>query len=240
MSCILVTRPKLNAVRLTDRLQKAGHEVIGEPLLDIVPNFTLSPCFTQTPLIIFTSPTTFSVLERRRAEVTDLLRARCYCVGDQTAAQARTFGFLEVINAKGDGQALADLILAKEELPPVHPILHIGGQDVSPQPAMALRDAGYEVVHWPVYEAQAVTHFSPLCREKLVRKEIDIALFTSVRTAQLFVKLIQDEALDPCCAGLTAVGLSHAVAKALEPLPLARIVIAPAPSEEGLWAVFSS
>lgn len=238
MAVVLVTRPVLRAQKVTDRLRAAGHEAICEPLLDIVALITPRPFLVHRPVLVLTSATTLSVLQARRDAVADLLGARCYCVGDETAAEAQAFGFQDVISARGDGESLANLVLEREGNG--SPILHIGGLDVSPQPALALRGAGREVLHWPVYEARPVLRFSQPCRDKLAQNAIDAVLFFSVRTAQTFVNCIQAGSLEPCCAALFAVGSSEAVVRSLAPLPFGRVAFAPEPSAEALWTCFSS
>lgn len=240
MATVLVTRPLSRVQGLRDCLVALGHDVLCEPLFEVEPLTTPRPsCVPRAAVIALTSVTTLSVLDGTAKDSgRDLLDRPCYCVGERTAAQARASGFTRVRSAGGDGHDLARLVLAQE--PAGTTVLHIGGQDVSDEPARTLRAAGVALVHWPVYRARAVTAFSPACQAALAAGEVGFVLLFSARTAQIFTGLVQRAALEPCCRALTAVGLSEAIAAALEPLPMARVVWAAQPDEDSLIACFLS
>lgn len=232
MPVLLVTRPAFHAQRLIAQLEADGFGVIHEPLLAITPLDNPLPTLDGSPVIVLTSASALAGLAAQRDEGARFLGQTCYCVGAQTASQARAFGFTDVVSANADGAALAKLVLEKVSL--TTPILHICGVDSAPEPAQSFTTAGRPYVRWVVYHAQPAERLTPDCKARLAAGQIDAALFTSVRGAKVFVKLIQESSLESCCKGLTAVGLSEAVGQALAALPFKRIVTAPQPSEECL------
>ena len=62
---------------------------------------------------------------------------------------------------------------------------------------------------------------------------------TGAVPASLFAALIADKNLQPACRGMTALTLSEAVAKALHPLEFRAVLIARAPTAEGLLALLT-
>ncbi len=233
MPTVLVTRLMPYAELLIDKLERQGYEVMHESLLSIEPIYCLRPAMPAgEPLVVLTSRVTLDVLAPRRSEVIDLIDTPCYCVGDQTAEDAKAFGFSDVKSADGDGAALAELIMDEES--PKSPILHIGGEDVHPEAHVLLSDRGWSVTHWPLYKAREVDDLSEHTIEALKAGTIATVLFHSTRAAQIFVKLVERENLAETCRPITAFGMSPSVAKALSALPFCAVHAADHPNEPSL------
>ncbi len=230
MKTVLVTRPQPLADFLAKRLHEAGYRPLVEPLLILTPLFTPLPKAPENAALLITSRLVFSVLAVRRRDIAPFLDRPCYCVGAQTGAEARTFGFADVRVGEGDGRGLVRMIQERE--PEDRPLLHIGGEDVSHEVHDFFSATGRRVVRWTLYKAQAVSSLSAPFKEALEGGGIDAALFYSTRTAQIFVKLVQKAGLGACCAGLTAIGLSEAVVAPLAVFPWQRVLIADEPNEE--------
>ena len=187
---------------------------------------------------MITSRSTLAVLETRRDDIIDLLQNTCYCVGDQTVVAARNFGFTNVRSANGDGLDLANLIMAHEKR--VSHILYIGNEKYNPEPLSVLRLSGWTVIPWPAYRAHEAITLSPLLINSIKSGEIDVALFFSPHTAQIFIKLLIQERLESCCSSLTAIGLSEAITKALGSLSWKHLLSASQPTEESIFSLLLS
>lgn len=232
MKTVLVTRPRPVALSLTQRLGELGYQTFAEPILSLVPLFSVLQGVPKNVAVVFTSRLVFSVLAVRRSEVEPFFDCPCYCVGSQTGAQARAFGFKKVYVGEGDGQGLARLILDQEDED--RPLLHIGGEDVSHELYDRLSAAGRSVIHKSVYKSETATSLTEALQKELKEKKIDAVLLYSPRTAGDFVKLLQEAGLEACCASLTAIGLSEAVIVPLRNLPFRRILVSDQPTEESV------
>ncbi len=237
MAVVLVTRPCLHASSTVDRLQTKGFEVLHEPLLKICPTNTPRPDITGSPVVVLTSASALAGLAERRAEIAPFLSAPCFCVGAQTAMQAQAFGFTQVVKAPGDGTELARLVL--EHTSSGSFILHPCGVHGAREPAQTFAAAPEWCYRpWVVYEAKATQTLSAICQKRLALGEVNYALFYSVRTAEIFERLVKEGALAACCETLTAVGLSEAVGQALRGLPFRQVWCAPEPTEDSLFSLF--
>lgn len=239
MVCVLLTRPKVFAAPLAERLRAGGYDVCIEPMLKMEPLPQSRPGKATHLVIALTSRLTMLALQERRQECEAFLKAPCYCVGAQTAADAQAFGFTDVRQGSGGALALADLILSSEG--ETLSVLHIGGVDSIPFFHEKLEKGGRNVVlHWPVYKAEARQTVSPDFAQKMLsNRGPDVALFFSQRTAQTFVDLTLKSGLGACCKRLSAIGLSSAVVEPLGRLPWASLLTADEPSEEAVLSCLS-
>lgn len=231
MVTVLVTRLMPFAGSLIDSLEQHGYEVIHESLLSIEPLYCRRPeiPIAGKPVVAITSRVTLDILKQRPDEIDDLLSVPCYCVGDKTADDARKLGFTNVISAQGNGKALASLIMDNERSK--CPVLHIGGEDVSPDPQMLLNESGWQVVHWPLYKAIEIQDLSEHLINDIKRSELNVVLLYSVRAAQIFVKLIKRYELETCCSNLTAIGLSQPIIDELQSLNFNMTIASTHPTE---------
>jgi len=229
---VLVTRPHLYGAGLTSQLRDEGYAVWHEPLLRIQALDVPRPVTEPNPLVVLTSPSIGPALAGRNALIQDLLCCPCYCVGRQTYSVAQELGFTAPICSDGNAHQLAHLILGSES--ERRPILHLGGETVSDEPAMTLRRAGWRVVPWSLYRAVAEENLGNAVRGALNRQEIHVVLFFSARTAQIFVKLVKEGGLEACCGRVSAIGLSDAVVGALAPLEMKQVLIASQPRQADL------
>ena len=138
---VLLTRPQAQSDRFAAALvARFGASVATTTSPLIAPQFLIPP-IPQRPYsaLILTSET--GALSAARPET---LPTRAYCVGDRTAAAARSLG-LTAVSAQGDAGSLIALILAASE---TGPLLHLRGQDARGDIAATLTAAGV-----PTYDA---------------------------------------------------------------------------------------
>jgi len=157
----------------------------------------------------------------------------CFCVGERTAARALAAGFRKVHSAASDGMELAQLITASLS-GRNSGILHIAGLAVDSRAQDELARRGHRVHVWPVYAARPVMALSEHTTSLLKRQSLDAVLFFSSRTAEIFRALVDKNGLNPCCRGLTAIGLSETVIENLRTFPWKHLVAAAMPTEDAV------
>ncbi|EKN01379.1 MULTISPECIES: uroporphyrinogen-III synthase [Acidocella] len=220
---LLVTRPEPGASATVQRLAGMGHEPTALPCLAI----------TQRPARLPPHPAALIVTS---GQAVPSLPARLhgvpvFCVGDATAAKLREAGFTRVESAQGDAEALATLVIARQ-VQGLH-VLTVGerhGQKL----AAELRAAGLSVLRRRVYTVSPLRVMPAAIRAALSTGHFEGALFYSAETARAFARLQPDGT-----AGMRAYALSQNVAKGLQGLPWAAILIARAPTEADLMALLA-
>lgn len=235
---VLVTRPRADAEELAKLLEARGHEVLLEPLLEIVTLSGEAVAANDSQAILFTSANGVRALLARNGEDVSALRhLPVYAVGDATGRAAKDAGFAEVASASGDVKALAILVAARLR-PEAGPLLHVAASDVAGDLAGLLGAQGFVVTRAVLYEAKKAEALSPETVGALRRGDIPAALFFSPRTATAFVGLAAAADLALALGRSTAICLSSAVADAVDDLPGAAswrdILTAAEPTQDSL------
>lgn len=231
MARILVTRPREDAEGVTAELRARGHDVVVEPLLEIVPVPGAAVDATATQGILVTSANGIRALAPR-LERRDL---PVWAVGDASARAARELGFARVESAGGDVESLAALVSAQAD-PAGGELLHAAGTVTAGDLAGRLGEAGFAVRRLVLYEARTAQAVSPSLARALADRMVDAGLFFSPRTAATFVRLVSSAGLDDACAPVAAYALSPAVARELASLPWRTVRTAAAPTQAALLA----
>lgn len=225
----LITRPIDDAEQVAAALQGRGIEPVFEPLLAIspVPGVTLDLAGVQALLVTSRNGV------RALAGATLRRDVPVYTVGDATAQTARDHGFQTVESAQGDGESLANLVIAKLD-PKAGPLVHAAGQAVAGDLSGRLSDRGFTVRREVLYQASPATVLSDSTRDLLASGALDLALFFSPRTAQTFASLVTDAGLAGACSKISAVCLSNAIASRLISIPWRTVVTAERPDLQAL------
>lgn len=233
MVTVLVTRPRTSSENFAQELKRHGYEGLIEPMLSIEALATPMPDIRGIQAMMITSGNALEALEAGGHTISELAGFPCFCVGPRTAEKARAAGFRDVHSAAGDGTELAQLIGGTLE-GKGGPVLHISGQDIDSKAQDELARLGHKVVPWPVYIAEPSSNLAEPTIRLLEQRKLDAIVVFSVRTAQVLKALLAQNALEACCAGLTAIGLSETVAEALKPLPWRKLAVAARPTEEAV------
>jgi len=231
MLTVLVTRLMPFAGSLIKKLEENGYNVMYESLLSVEPLYCRCPEIPDsgTPIIAITSRVTLEALSKRYDEIEDFLSCTCYCVGDKTAEDAQKFGFKNVISANGNGSTLAELIQDTELFK--SPVLHIGGEDISPDPQMILEAEDWKVVHWPLYKTIEMQDLSEQLIETIKNKNLDAILLHSTRASQILKKLIRKYELEDFCDNITVIGLSKQIIDELDDINFKLRISSKCPTE---------
>jgi uroporphyrinogen-III synthase len=226
---ILVTRPIEDGAEIARRLAVMGHRALLAPLLT-VRNHPGPPLpLAGVQAVLATSANGVRALAARTAA----RNVPVFAVGPQTADAAARAGFIRVRNAKGDALALADAVRRWAD-PAAGPLLHAAGEEADSRLAEALGAHGFTVKREALYRVEAETQLPPAATEALARGTVQAALFFSPRSARVFVDCVTRAGLST--AGLVAVCISAATARALAPLSFAEVRIAAAPNQAALLA----
>lgn len=228
---VLVTRPRPDAAALTAELERRGHTVLQQPLLEIEIDANSALDLDGVQALLFTSANgvrAFTARSGRR----DL---PVYAVGDATAGEAAAQGFGAVESAGGAVDDLAALVGRKVE-PADGALLHVSGSAVAGDLSGLLTSDGFAVRREQLYTARKVTGIDAAVRAALTAGTLDAVLFFSPRSAAAFVTLVQTVGIAAACEKLIAVCLSDAVAAALAPISWRTVTVAARPNQESLLA----
>jgi uroporphyrinogen-III synthase len=222
---LLVTRPADQAERTAQKLRALGHEPVVAPVLDIAPTGA-TPSSATYDVVLATSAQAFTGV----ALPTALLALPFACVGEKTAAAARSVGFC-VLHAASDSGALAEFLL-REGSP--KSALYLAGRDRHADLEDKLRAAAWRVEIVETYAARPVGSWPDDIRAALNAGEIEGVLHYSPRSARLALTLMGRDA----ARRLGHFCLSPAVAAACRDwAPEERILSASRPDEEALMAL---
>jgi uroporphyrinogen-III synthase len=232
---LLITRPEPDALKLQAVLEDMGQEATVEPLLSVSFEDVSRLELDGVQALIATSRNGVRALRS-----TPLLpRARTlplFAVGAATAVEARALGFEMVVTGAGTARKLVTHIVSVLD-PAAGLIAHLAGDTLAVNLKAELEPHGFRVLEWVVYRMQAATSFAADVVEQLASGEIDGIILLSPRTASVYAKLVRAHRLAECVRGLPHFCLSAAVARRLQPLAPAAVVIADAPRLEEVLAL---
>lgn len=218
----LVTRPEPGATEFAAGLARRGAEAVMAPLFSI--RFADGPPLDLAGIdaLVVTSANAVAALVRR----CDTRALPLFAIGPQTAATARSAGFVRVENADGDRTVLGE-VLARAMGGGT--LLHACGVE-----APDLAAAGCVVRRAVLYESVAATALPAAAASALRDGTLAGAFFFSPRGAEVFARLVLAERLDRYCAALDAYCISAPAAKFPAPLSFAHIFIASRPNRAAM------
>jgi uroporphyrinogen-III synthase len=228
----LVTRPRQESGSLAAALASRGIDALIEPLMAI--HFCPPQEFDLggTQAVLCTSANGVRAL----ALATGDRGVPLFAVGDATASQARSAGFISIESAAGDVGDLVGLAAARLK-PDQGRLLHVAGATVAGNLVEALRERGFTIERRVLYEARPVAALSAKAVGALRGGDIHFALFFSPRTAAIFTRLADAARVAKCCGMVTALSISPAADAALTNLPWRERHIAERPNQAALLDV---
>jgi uroporphyrinogen-III synthase len=202
---ILLTRPLLQSQRFAAELCARWPEIPVEIAPLMAPEYRLPALPAQDFAALILTSETGAEAARRISAAGIALPARAYCVGDRTAAAARSAGFL-AISAGGDADDL--LVLIQAEMPR-SALLFLRGVDSVGNIDDCLNSAGIETVSAIAY-VQTPQAFTVQAARLLQQTAPVIVPLFSPRSARIF---IAEWPHSPSPAPLWIAALSPAVAE---------------------------
>ncbi|TNE38380.1 MAG: uroporphyrinogen-III synthase [Alphaproteobacteria bacterium] len=222
---LLVTRPEKESAALAAVLMERGHEVLIEPILEIVFDEAQEVPLEGVQALLFTSANGVEAFAR----VSDNRALPVFAVGKVTAKAARAAGFVIVSVSGGDVDLLAADVAAALG-PRNGALLHVAGSHVAGDLKGYLEKRGFEVRRSVLYEARERDAFSEETAKALESGALDGVLLYSWRSANGFAELIRN--LGVPLDHVTCYCLSKNVAKALEGLNFKEILVAERPEQD--------
>jgi uroporphyrinogen-III synthase len=226
---ILVTRPREDGAEIAQRLAELGHETLLAPLLAVKLQTGEPLPLTGIQAILATSANGVRALAAR----TRVRQIPLFAVGPQTAAAAAASEFIRVRSADGDAAALARMV-PQWASPAAGALLHVVGEEGSGWLAEALTARGFEVRREVLYRVEAASHLPPDVLQAFEQGKVQVALFFSPRSAQVFADCVARVKLST--AGTIAICISANTAGALADLSFAEIRVAASPNQTALLA----
>lgn len=191
---VLILRPEAAAQAMVPALEAAGCRVEICPLLRIDGNEGVaSAARAASPdVLVLTSVNAVGALRRDEA-LPDLFAIPVVAVGPATATAARSAGFVVVIEAAGDGDAVVALVKAR--FPAGTRVVHVAGRDRTGGVAERLATCGYPAEVVVAYQAEAMDELPPQTAAQLAGGDYDVAVIASARTAEAFRRSVEGAGL---------------------------------------------
>jgi len=229
---VWVTRAQPGAEATANRLAALGYRLIVAPVLEVRALGSARIDLTGVDALAFTSANgvrTFVDLQPRR----DL---PVFCVGDATAATARSSGFSSVASSAGDVATLAKLVTAA--LPAGAVVVHPCAVETAGDLAGPLAAARISLTRLPVYETYAHDTLPSEAAEALDASTLATILIHSPKGAQAVAALL---ARIPAAtlADVRVLAISQAALAPLRAMAFAEAVVAPSPDEASLLDLLS-
>jgi uroporphyrinogen-III synthase len=220
---VLLTRPKAQSRAFAGALNARFGPRVRAVITPLMAPVYLTPTLPEGPFaaVILTSATGVEAAARLGVP----LPKRAFCVGSQTAAQARVAGF-QATSADGDASALVAAVLAD---PPPGRLLHLRGEDTRGDVAERLISAGLETESVALYRQEAQPLTAEAVEILLQPGPVILPVF-SPRTATLLRAALPNG----LCAELLLAAMSNAVAEALTGLPHAVLELARRPDADAM------
>lgn len=225
---ILVTRPEPDASELKAQLEDQGHAVTVEPLLQIELLPIEAGTFEGAQAVVATSRNALRALTESPAKHA-ALKLAIFVVGPGTAELARALGFARIIEGAGTARELVPLIAAEIE-PASGPVVHLAGETLAFDLAVALEGEGVAIQTMIVYRAHMSKALNPQTAQMIANGALDAVVLMSPRTAAVFAELVAAAGLEDGALRLTYLCLSQAVARSLHSLGAVRAEVAPNPN----------
>ena len=231
---VLITRRQTLNAQTAGELNKRGHQPVSLPLALIVDAGADIPA-RDYEAILFTSQAPFEVLHDRPDDLERWIDSGCpvYCVGDETARQARLAGFESVCSACGNSEDLVRLIKSKHPKA-VRPFLYLAGTVRQGGLERDLAHGGFEVELVEIYRSELLDPGRTALKSALQAASKGCGLLYSRRSATHLFQLCEKHDLQECLNLRGFVAISTNVAKAVEPLTTQPILVAKTPSQTAL------
>ena len=229
---LLLTRASGQSERLAGLLHLQGHACVLSPLIRIVSLPASLPDGIGFQGVLLTSGNGAMALpnwiSNRHLPV--------LCVGDRTAALAKSVGFTDVRSADGDVEDLCRLTCMSLD-PTAGPLLHLSGVRTAGDLGGALSAKSFVVERRTAYRAEPAVALNPVAIRLLSRHALDGVLLFSPFSARVLLRLLRRSGLEQAATGMVAYCLGPGIADAAGSVPWHRIATASRPREADLLAL---
>ncbi len=203
---VMITRPQPDADEFAEQCRSAGLDPLAAPLMTV--RFHEN---WETPSDVGGLAFTSANGVRAFAGASRVRNLPAFCVGEATADAARTADFATVHTAGGEVVSLAALIVQHAGAISGQ-VVHIAGAHRAGDLIALLKERGVSARRIVAYETEEAAALPDEAQSAIGGgRALAVALF-SPRTAQLFLKLVEDANLTEALTHCRAICLSEAVA----------------------------
>lgn len=238
MITALITRPLEDTQQTAMLLTAKGVSPLIDPLLSIHHRMEAAAELEHdlrypVQVVVLTSANGAKTL----GKLTEKRDLPLLAVGSATAEEAQLQGFHDVTVSGGNAQLLLDVI-TRNYSPNQGGILYVSGDVMALDIYSLLKMQGFQVKRIIGYYAEESAQLLPSTITALKQKELDVALFYSARTAEVFVRLIKKAQLGKYLSHMRAFALSPVIAVSLEALKWQGVYSAERPTQQALFDLF--
>jgi len=208
---VLITRPEEEAQIYASELREQGFSVLVEPMLSVEAIEFEVPDLDGVQALLFTSAQALKFFSEKVSSRSIPL----YVVGHHTKNVAQSLGYEDVFSARGAGGALVSLVRS-EVTDKNRALLHVRGRHVARNLKEELSGDGFSVQELIVYETSMVNGFSSQTLEALKSGRIGSVTFFSKRTAEAFLRNVDEGLLSGALSGIKALCISEGVLKCVQ------------------------
>jgi uroporphyrinogen-III synthase len=187
---IIITRPIEDSLEIISKFKILGHKVTHLPLLNINKISHEIINFKNYKAIIFTSTNAIKFLDTKKIPK-DIL---CFCVGEATERKARSVGFLNVISAGGNVDALKELIFRTHEKNDGR-LIYFSSEFITIDLDKILIASGYKVDRIINYSSTAIEYINENIVELIKNTQVDMLYVYSEKSAINLKNLIKKYSL---------------------------------------------
>lgn len=207
MGYVLITRPEPSATQLCEVLKKRGYETLSSPsLIYETRQIGISDLSSYDALVFTSAQAIHSLFDQDHSHHFDLNKP-VFTVGKNTDRTAHSYNFLNTHCADGNAQDLINLITQY----PYKNILYLCGAHISTDIRTPLKSQNISVTEAIIYEALLTNDFSEDTRTALSNDQIDVVLFFSKRSAEIFMNLITKNGYEQQLATIKCLCISDSV-----------------------------
>ncbi|CAN5544218.1 uroporphyrinogen-III synthase [soil metagenome] len=236
---ILVTRPQPDNDSTARALRARGHEVLPAPMLRFEAMPFRDDADAHYGAVIVTSANALRAIAGEPVAAT-LRQLPLFAVGERTAEAAREAGFDNVISADGDAGALRELVadaVQSKLLKKTQTLLYLAGADLARDLAGELGERGFSVVTQTTYRMAPVTKLPDEIGAAFAAGSVAAVLHYSRRSARAFVDAVRAAGVEISALAIPQCCLSDQVASVMRDAGATRVMAAPMPHENALFAV---
>jgi len=224
---ILFTKSQNSSENLIKQLLAKGHEVIIFPILNIKPLLQNKIDFKDFNSVIFTSANAIYNLESRE----NIEHLNCFCVGEQTAAVAKKFGFLN-IQITGNNYDQLKKYIFKSVDKSKDKFIYVRGEYISNDLEGDFKKEGIFIKAFINYTTELNTQIDPKLIADLKEKLIDVIFIYSKRAAGHLLKIILNNKIQDDLVNCNLNCISINVANTLKKIKWKKIKIFSIGAEE--------
>ena len=217
MTCVLVTRPQSAADEFAINLKEKGLDVLFAPMLEYKEVSADFSDVSNYDALIFTSAQAARVFAKNCPAREHVI----FTVGNMTAKVAEALGFKNIYSADGNSDDLEKVI--KEKVKDTK-FLQLCSADTP--------DSVFEKK--VIYKAEFIDDFPDNVVSAFQSGTINAVSLFSVRTAQNFIKLLENNKLDDVTGDIAVVCISDTVAEEIKTFKWGKIYVANNPNAGSL------